>query len=242
MPLCAQATRHHPAQLVFLAASGKMELCSRAFFPAVRAVLDAPNVVVLGTIPTPRDGRVIAQVAEICARPDVEVITVTRDNRDALAGQLAARLRGLLQALPPLPPLKLQPPPPAAAASGAPACGPSAIDGLEAGSGADSTSTAGVGSHYSSSGRSSFAGSHAAHGAAQPRAGGARVWSARLGAAGSGSASAAVVGAQAQGRASGYAGGWGQRPGAGSGSGVKFVSGSGSASLATTGVSGRPFQ
>lgn len=33
---------------------GRMELLSRAFFPAVRAVLDSPRLTVLGTIPCPK--------------------------------------------------------------------------------------------------------------------------------------------------------------------------------------------
>lgn len=42
--------------------AGKMELASRAFFPAVKAVLAAQGVVVLGTIPAPKEGRDLREV------------------------------------------------------------------------------------------------------------------------------------------------------------------------------------
>lgn len=147
-----------------------MELCSRAFMPAVWAALDA-GPVVFGSVPVPRygrsipevrrrlrglpfaavlnmlcafflfgikhsagqipaaaadgaaDGAVAVTVATACsdsssqsrkastatpspplpqverlkARPDVEVVTVTKANRDELAGQLADALAARLQ-------------------------------------------------------------------------------------------------------------------------------------------------
>jgi hypothetical protein len=51
----------------------KMELFSRAFFPAVVAALDCPSALLFGTIPSPRYGRTIAEVEQLSARPDVEV-------------------------------------------------------------------------------------------------------------------------------------------------------------------------
>lgn len=74
--------------LVVIDEIGKMELCSADFQAAVEEALAAP-VVVLGTIlraPHPWADRVKA-------RPGVEVIEVTLANREALPGQLAARLR-----------------------------------------------------------------------------------------------------------------------------------------------------
>ncbi|KXZ50829.1 hypothetical protein GPECTOR_15g515 [Gonium pectorale] len=42
-------------------------------------------------------GRQLAEVAEVSGRPDVEVVTVTAANRDALVAQLHSRLVGLLR-------------------------------------------------------------------------------------------------------------------------------------------------
>ncbi|GLC40629.1 hypothetical protein PLESTB_000038500 [Pleodorina starrii] len=85
-----------PPTLVLIDEIGAMELFCRPFFPAVRAVLDAPNVVVLGTIPLPKEGRVFREVAEVSARPDVEVLTVTRANRDVLVSEVVAKLQASL--------------------------------------------------------------------------------------------------------------------------------------------------
>lgn len=49
------------AQLYVIDEVGKMELFSRAFYPAVQALLDAAPLV-LGTVPVARTGRAIAQV------------------------------------------------------------------------------------------------------------------------------------------------------------------------------------
>ncbi|KAG2501668.1 hypothetical protein HYH03_000171 [Edaphochlamys debaryana] len=91
--------------LVVIDEVGKMELFSRGFFPAVRAVLDAPGAVVLGSVPVPRSGAApLREVAEVTSRPDVEVVVVTRENRDRLVGELSDRLSGSLQALAPAQP------------------------------------------------------------------------------------------------------------------------------------------
>ncbi len=66
---------------------GKMECFSEAFVAAASAVLDGP-VPVLATIAA-KGGGFIAQVK---ARPDVELLTVTSGNREGLVGILAARL------------------------------------------------------------------------------------------------------------------------------------------------------
>lgn len=42
--------------------TGKMELFSAAFFPAVLGVLDAPGLIALGSVPVARYGRTIPQV------------------------------------------------------------------------------------------------------------------------------------------------------------------------------------
>ena len=89
-------------QLVILDEVGKMEMLCPAFIPAVHKLLDdvpgdkksasvshgdksnKMKKIVLGTIPTPRYGRVIEAVEKIRSRDDVIVIYVTKMNRDEL--------------------------------------------------------------------------------------------------------------------------------------------------------------
>ncbi|KAG2435672.1 hypothetical protein HXX76_006873 [Chlamydomonas incerta] len=231
------------ARLVLIDEVGKMELLSQAFFPAVRAVLDAPNVVVLGTIPTTREGRVIPQVAEICARPDVEVLTVTRDNREALSGQVAARLQSLLQSTrsppPPPPPQQqqqLRPPPPPAPGPPGFGSGPTGPSGSAGGDDGRRTGTVRTDTAAGDRSSTSAACGNSAAGAGQLGAGGARGWSACLGGRGGGT-SPAGGGVQAIGSAAGRTGGWGKQLGSGAGSGVRFVGDSGSAAVRRIGGS-----
>ncbi|KAG2453774.1 hypothetical protein HYH02_001984 [Chlamydomonas schloesseri] len=216
-------------RLVLIDEVGKMELFSRAFFPAVRAVLDAPHTVVLGTIPTPRDGRVMREVAEICGRPDVEVLTVTRDNRNALVGQVAARLRCLLQAMPP---------PPLASSAASTAAQPQPASCAAGAAGPGGAAAVGGGSCMGAEGTgSNTTGPCGAAWAGQARAGSARGWSARMGAAPGGLSSPAGA-AHGLGLPAARTGGWGQQLGAGAGSAVRFVGGSsgGAAAAARTGA------
>lgn len=78
---------------------GKMELLCPSFLPAVRGVMDAigernaratrgSDCLLLGTIPTPRYGRVISAVEDIRSRDDVFVLHVTKSNRDELRTKL----------------------------------------------------------------------------------------------------------------------------------------------------------
>lgn len=62
---------------------GKMELFSQPFAQAVRQTLAAPGTVVLGTIPVPK-GKPLAFVEEIRSRADVQVFSVTKENRNHL--------------------------------------------------------------------------------------------------------------------------------------------------------------
>ncbi|XP_023602829.1 cancer-related nucleoside-triphosphatase isoform X2 [Myotis lucifugus] len=62
---------------------GKMELFSQPFVQAVRQTLAAPGTVVLGTIPVPK-GKPLAFVEEIRSRADVQVFSVTKENRNHL--------------------------------------------------------------------------------------------------------------------------------------------------------------
>ena len=66
---------------------GKMESLSPRFAAAVRAALDSP-VPVLGTIA--RSGG--ALIAEVRRRPDVTLVDVTPENRDALPAKIAGML------------------------------------------------------------------------------------------------------------------------------------------------------
>jgi len=75
------------AELIIIDEIGKMECFSARFQEAVRRALDAP-LPVLGTIGRASSGF----MAEVRARPDVELIEVTLANRDRLPTLLAARL------------------------------------------------------------------------------------------------------------------------------------------------------
>jgi nucleoside-triphosphatase THEP1 len=67
---------------------GRMECMSEIFVKAIVRILDAP-VPVLATIAAKGGGF----ITEVKARPDVEIVTVTAANRDALPDELAGRLR-----------------------------------------------------------------------------------------------------------------------------------------------------
>ena len=78
------------ADLLVVDEIGKMECASGRFRRAVEDALDSP-VAVLGTLgisPLPF-------FQALRERPDVEVITVTLRNRDALVEEVCARLRGM---------------------------------------------------------------------------------------------------------------------------------------------------
>jgi nucleoside-triphosphatase len=66
---------------------GKMELKSAAFRQAVSEAMDSQQDI-LATIPFRGD----AFVERLRARPGVELITITADNRDALVEEIASRL------------------------------------------------------------------------------------------------------------------------------------------------------
>lgn len=99
--------------LVVLDEVGKMELLCPAFLPAVNQLLDellSANYhdvalkfrkrIVLGTLPTPRYGRVIPAVESIRKRNDVMVLHVTKSNRDELKCILLDIVRKWLTAEP----------------------------------------------------------------------------------------------------------------------------------------------
>jgi nucleoside-triphosphatase len=68
---------------------GKMECLSPRFIEATRRLLDS-DVPLLATVALLGSGL----IDEVKCRPDVELVTLTRENRDRLAEELAARLRG----------------------------------------------------------------------------------------------------------------------------------------------------
>ncbi|XP_034864360.1 cancer-related nucleoside-triphosphatase isoform X1 [Mirounga leonina] len=68
---------------------GKMELFSQPFIQAVRQTLCTPGTVVLGTIPIPK-GKPLALVEEIRNRKDIQVFSVTKENRNHLLPDIVA--------------------------------------------------------------------------------------------------------------------------------------------------------
>lgn len=68
---------------------GKMELFSQAFIQAVRQMLAGSGTVILGTIPIPK-GKPLDLVEEIRSRKDVEVFTVSKENRNNILQDVLA--------------------------------------------------------------------------------------------------------------------------------------------------------
>ncbi|KAK6922501.1 Nucleoside-triphosphatase, THEP1 type [Dillenia turbinata] len=77
---------------------GKMELLSPSFFPAVLAVLQS-DVPVLATIPIPKFGRDIPQVARLRNHPDATIFKLNANNRDAAKQQLYYHLLDFLPSI-----------------------------------------------------------------------------------------------------------------------------------------------
>mmetsp|Transcript_14373 Transcript_14373/g.16321 ORF Transcript_14373/g.16321 Transcript_14373/m.16321 type:complete len:512 (-) Transcript_14373:662-2197(-) len=76
---------------------GKMEMLCPEFLTTVNRILDQSsslrrNRLLIGTIPTPRYGRVIPAIEDIRAREDVMVLHVTKDNRNQLQQKLCEDL------------------------------------------------------------------------------------------------------------------------------------------------------
>lgn len=83
----AVLTSHPRVSLYLVDEIGKMESLSERFVAAVRRLLDGGNRVI-ATIAQRGEGF----IAEVKRRPDCELWTVTRENRDALPQQLFERL------------------------------------------------------------------------------------------------------------------------------------------------------
>lgn len=74
---------------------GKMELFSSSFFPAVLRVLES-NIPVLASIPVPKFGRDIPEVARLRNHAGATCFTLSVNNRDAVREQIRSLLEDLL--------------------------------------------------------------------------------------------------------------------------------------------------
>ncbi|KAK7367194.1 hypothetical protein VNO80_09203 [Phaseolus coccineus] len=74
---------------------GKMELFSSSFFPAVLRVLES-NIPVLASIPVPKFGRDIPEVARLRNHAGATCFTLNVANRDAVREQIRSLLEDLL--------------------------------------------------------------------------------------------------------------------------------------------------
>ena len=93
---------NYKKELILVDEVGKMEMLCPQFLPAVNKVLDykQPSTttrLVIGTVPTPRYGRVIQAVEDIRARDDVIVLHVTKANRDELKSVLYQVVKDVFQ-------------------------------------------------------------------------------------------------------------------------------------------------
>ena len=87
-------------ELIIVDEVGKMEMLSPQFIPSVTNLLNETHSttrkrIILGTIPTPRYGRIIQAVEDIRARSDVVVINVTKSDRDEVVEVLQNSINGL---------------------------------------------------------------------------------------------------------------------------------------------------
>ncbi|XP_046401819.1 cancer-related nucleoside-triphosphatase homolog [Ischnura elegans] len=76
--------------VIILDEIGKMEMFSESFKQEVLKVFAGPNVV-LATIPMPK-GKPIPFIESLKKRPDVKIITVTRENRNSLENEVTLPL------------------------------------------------------------------------------------------------------------------------------------------------------
>ncbi|KAI3896226.1 hypothetical protein MKW92_004345 [Papaver armeniacum] len=75
---------------------GKMELFSSSFFPAVLRVLES-NIPILATIPIPKFGRDIPEVARMRNHPGAKIFTINTRNRDAVKEEIYTQLVDVLR-------------------------------------------------------------------------------------------------------------------------------------------------
>lgn len=74
---------------------GKMELFSSTFFPAVWAIFNS-NVPVLATVPIPKYGRDIPEVARLRTHADTKLYMLNKNNRDDMCSEIYNQLKSLL--------------------------------------------------------------------------------------------------------------------------------------------------
>uniref|UniRef100_A0A7N0UT58 AAA+ ATPase domain-containing protein n=1 Tax=Kalanchoe fedtschenkoi TaxID=63787 RepID=A0A7N0UT58_KALFE len=74
---------------------GKMELFSPSFFPAVLKVLES-NLPILASIPIPKHGQDIREVARLRNHPRATIFTLDTNNRDAVTEEIYVTLANLL--------------------------------------------------------------------------------------------------------------------------------------------------
>ncbi|KAI3843402.1 hypothetical protein MKX03_024296 [Papaver bracteatum] len=75
---------------------GKMELFSSSFFPAVSRVLES-NIPILATIPIPKFGRDIPEVARMRHHPGATIFMINTRNREAVKEQIYTQLVDVLR-------------------------------------------------------------------------------------------------------------------------------------------------
>ncbi|XP_028795286.1 cancer-related nucleoside-triphosphatase homolog isoform X2 [Neltuma alba] len=75
---------------------GKLELYSSSFFPAVLKVLES-NIPILASIPIPKYGRDIPEVARLRNHPTADIYTLSLSNRDAVREEIRSLLVDLLR-------------------------------------------------------------------------------------------------------------------------------------------------
>ncbi|XP_026394712.1 cancer-related nucleoside-triphosphatase homolog [Papaver somniferum] len=75
---------------------GKMELFSSSFFPAVLRVLES-NIPILATIPIPKFGRDIPEVARMRNHPGAAIFTINTRNGEAVKEQIYTQLIDVLR-------------------------------------------------------------------------------------------------------------------------------------------------
>ncbi|XP_010466294.1 PREDICTED: uncharacterized protein LOC104746479 isoform X4 [Camelina sativa] len=74
---------------------GKMEMFSPSFFPAVLKVLES-NIPLLASIPSPKSGRDLPEVARLKNQPGVTIINLSESNRDSMKRHIFDVLSGWL--------------------------------------------------------------------------------------------------------------------------------------------------
>ncbi|KAF7829056.1 cancer-related nucleoside-triphosphatase [Senna tora] len=75
---------------------GKMELYSSSFFPAVLNVLES-SIPILASIPIPKFGRDLPQVARLRNHPGADLFTLNVSNRDVVREEIRSLLGDLLR-------------------------------------------------------------------------------------------------------------------------------------------------